>query len=60
MSLLSCYLAISLLAILLCCGPHTTRYICRNNASCYVEHFGRVWDAIQSTGRNMTFGMCVP
>ena len=50
----------TLLPCHVCVCLTTTRYICRNNASCYVEHFGRVWDAIQSTGRNMTFGMCAP
>ena len=33
--------------------------ICKNNASCYKEHFGRVWDAIQTTGRNMTLGIYI-
>jgi alpha-galactosidase len=35
------------------------QFICKHNSSCYVEHFGRVWDAIESTGRNMTLGIYI-
>ena len=34
------------------------QFICENNASCYVEQYSPIWEAIQDTGSNMTFGLC--
>ena len=34
------------------------QFICENNASCYVEQYRPIWEAIQDTGSNMTFGLC--
>ena len=31
--------------------------LCWNNSTCCVELYGRIWQAIQATGRNMSFGL---
>lgn len=31
--------------------------VCWDNATCCSEFYGRIWDAIQATGRNMSFGI---